>query len=45
MYLIINKQHQFNGPFSGTTWVSWYQKGKPSLDLLEQEWMAWSGPC
>jgi len=22
---------------SGTTWVSWYQKGKISLDLLEQE--------
>ena len=25
----------FNGPFSGTTWVSRYQKGKTSLDFTE----------
>ena len=25
--------HPFNGLFSRTTWVSWYQKGKNSLDL------------
>ena len=25
--------HLFNGLFSGTTWTSWYQKGKTSLDL------------
>jgi len=25
----------FNGLFSRTTWVSWYQKGKPSLHLNE----------
>ena len=25
----------FNGLFSRTTWVSWYQKGKTSLDLNE----------
>ena len=25
----------FNGPFSGTTWVSWYQNGKINLD---REW-------
>jgi len=25
----------FNGLFSRTTWVSWYQKGKASLDLNE----------
>jgi len=25
--------HPFNGLFSRTTWVSWYQKGKTSLDL------------
>jgi len=31
------QQHPFNSPLSGTTWVSWYQKGKTSLDLLEQE--------
>jgi len=24
--------HPFNGLFSWTTWVSWYQKGKTSLD-------------
>jgi len=28
---------------SGTTWVSWYQKSKTSLDLLEQEIMSGSG--
>jgi len=27
--------HPFNGIFSRTTWVSWYQKGKTSLDLTE----------
>jgi len=27
--------HSFNGLFSRTTWVSWYQKGKTSLDLNE----------
>jgi len=27
--------HTFNGPFSGTTQVSWYQKGKTSLDFTE----------
>ena len=25
----------FNGLFSRTTWISWYQKGKTSLDLNE----------
>jgi len=28
-------QRAFNGLFSRTTWVSWYQKGKTSLDLNE----------
>ena len=28
---------------SGTTWVSWYQKGKISLDLLEQEIVSENG--
>ena len=23
--------HPFNGPLSGTTWVSWYQRGKTNL--------------
>jgi len=27
--------HLFNGPLSGTTWVSRYQKSKTNLDLLE----------
>jgi len=27
--------HPFNNLFSRTTWVSWYQKGKTSLDLNE----------
>ena len=27
--------HPFNGPFSGTIWVSWYQKGKTNLDFKE----------
>ena len=38
-----NKQHPFNGHLSGTTRVSWYQKGKTSLDLLEQETVSGSG--
>jgi len=32
----------FNGPFSGTTWVSQYQKGKTNLDFTEardSEWL------
>ena len=27
--------HPFNGPFSGTTQVSHYQKGKTNLDFTE----------
>jgi len=27
--------HPFNGPFSGTTRVGWYQKGKTNLDFTE----------
>jgi len=33
--------HSFNGPFSGTTHVSWYQKGKTNLDFTgarDSEW-------
>jgi len=33
----------FDGPLSGTTWVSQYQKGKTSLDLLEQQSLGCSG--
>ena len=35
--------HTFNGPFSWTTRVSWYQKGKTNLDLLKQETVSGSG--
>ena len=31
--LINSHSHPFNGPLSGTTWVSRYQKGKTSLDF------------
>jgi len=37
------QQHLFNGPLSGTTQVSRYQKGKTTLDLLEQEIVSGSG--
>jgi len=33
--LLLLLLHPFNGHFSRTTWVSWYQKGKTSLDLNE----------
>ena len=32
---VITHTHPFNGPFSGTTRVGRYQKGKTSLDLLK----------
>jgi len=35
--------HPFNGPFSGTTKVSRYQKGKPIWNLLKQETVSGSG--
>ena len=28
-------KHLFNGPLSGTTLMSWYQKGNTSLDFTE----------
>jgi len=33
--------HPFNGPFSGTTKVSRYQKGKTNLDLTEARDSEW----
>ena len=33
--------HTFNGPLSGTTWVSRYQKGKTSLDFTEARDSEW----
>jgi len=35
LLLLVLLLHPFNGLFSRTTWVSWYQKGKTSLDLNE----------
>ena len=31
----------FNGPFSGTTWASQYQKGKTNLDFNEARDSEW----
>ena len=31
----------FNGPFSGTIQVSWYQKGKTNLDFTEARDSEW----
>jgi len=33
--------HPFNGPFSGTTQVSRYQKGKTNLDFTESRDSEW----
>ena len=33
--------HPFNGPLSGTTRVSWYQKGKTNLDFTESRDSEW----
>ena len=33
--------HLFNGPFSGTTWVSRYQKDKTNLDFTEARNSEW----
>ena len=33
--------HPFNGPFSGTTWVSQYQKGKTNLEFTEARDSEW----
>jgi len=33
--------HPFNGPFSGTTYMSQYQKGKTSMDFTEARDSEW----
>ena len=33
--------HPFNGPLSGTTWVSRYQKGKTNLDFTDARDSEW----
>jgi len=37
----ISDTHPFNGPFSGTTQVSQYQKGKTNLDFTEARDSEW----
>jgi len=39
--LSYNYTHPFNGPLSGTTRVSWYQKGKTNLDFTEARDSEW----
>jgi len=39
--LLSTHTHPFNGPFSGTTRVSRYQKGKTSLDFTEAKDSEW----
>ena len=39
--MIYTHTHPFNGPFSGTTRVSQYQKGKTNLDFTEESDSEW----
>jgi len=41
MYNCFTHTHPFNGPFSGTTQVSRYQKGKTGLDFTEARDSEW----
>ena len=41
MWTGLGHTHTFNGPFSGTTGVSWYQKGKTNLDFTEARDSEW----
>jgi len=41
--LLLLLLHPFNGSLSRTTQVSWYQKDKTNLNLLEQEIVSGSG--
>jgi len=41
MYTLYTTLHSFNGPFSGTTRVSRYQKGKTNLDFTEARDSEW----
>ena len=40
-YLRYTHAHQFNGPLSGTPWVSRYQKGKTNLNFTEATESEW----
>ena len=44
-FIVSTHTPPFNGPFSGTTRVSRYQKGKPIWILLKQETVNGSGIC
>ena len=37
------RTHKFNGPLSGNTWVSRYQKGKTNLDFTDAKTVSGSG--
>ena len=39
--VVVVHTHPFNGPFSGTTQVSRYQKGKTNLDFTEARDSEW----
>ena len=41
MVILLLHTHPFNGPFSGTTRVSRYQKGKTYLDFTEARDSEW----
>ena len=40
-YFLTHTHNPFNGPFSRTTRVSWYQKGKTNLDFTEARDSEW----
>ena len=40
-FIMYTHTHPFNGPFSGTTQVSQYQKGKTNLDFTEARDSEW----
>jgi len=40
-FIIVTHTHTFSGPFSGTTRVSRYQKGKTNLDFTEARDSDW----
>ena len=39
--IIYTHTHPFNGPLTGTTQVSWYQKGNTNLDFTEARDSEW----
>ena len=41
LFSCVYNTHPFNGPFSGTTRVSQYQKGKTNLDFTEARDSEW----